>query len=917
MQVHDSTANNPECKVFVPPLLKARQQWLIWRFEGQINAKGKQPKVPYYVNGKRRTGIQGSDADRQALTTFDHAADKARRDNNTGLGFAFLPGDGLIGIDIDNCLNPETGELSQIAVETLAIVSSYTECSPSGKGLHIIAKCEHGETFKDNSKGLEVFAGRQYFTFTGKPFGTVREISEISPQALAQLKILVRGEASPTTSTASMPASGVGSRYALGALDSACKKIASRQEGGRNDTLNMEALGIARLVAGGELAESVARTALEEAGRACGLGQAEIRATLASAFRAGKQQPRTAPQKQNRVTENKNNGVTSVTGVTSLNIKGNSATPDKEQSVTGVTPLKNKDFIEPEEEERPCFRVLDSTQHTPTGRKLKAGLWYFGIKHGRDEAQPQLTRQWICSPLHIDAVTSDTQESNFGRLLRFCNTYGRWREWAMPMELLRGSGEDLRGMLLGMGVLIDSGTGRSLLSQYLSSTVPQRRVLCALQTGWHGRSFVLPDTVIGPGVSDMIFQSPGQHDSEYTNAGNMAGWQQDIARLAVGNPLLALAMSAAFAGPLLEPCHMEGGGIHFIGSSSTGKTTVLQAAVSVWGGPGFRRSWRATANGMEGTASLFNDSLLALDEISECDPKEVGTIVYTLGNGTGKQRASRSGAARSVTRWRCIVISSGERSIETTMEEGGHRIKAGQSVRLLNIPASRTHGAWDALHETPTGTAFSDAIKRAAATHYGHAGRAFLERLTHDERDLCAFLERIKALPEFNPPDCEGQETRAAARFALMALAGELATEYGLTGWPEGEAIRAAAECFLSWRNARDGKGNSELHQIVQRVTDFIDRHGDSRFSDAVCPPAHPVRDRAGWWRDESGKRFYLFNSSGMREALRGFDFNSALALLKQAGILTAGRDKSSVLARCEGRERRVYRILVEDHHGA
>jgi len=59
---------------------------------------------------------------------------------------------------------------------------------------------------------------------------------------------------------------------------------------------------------------------------------------------------------------------------------------------------------------------------------------------------------------------------------------------------------------------------------------------------------------------------------------------------------------------------------------------------------------------MEGVSAMFNDGLLALDEISECDPKEVGAIVYSLGNGRGKQRASRSGNARGIKRWRCFVL---------------------------------------------------------------------------------------------------------------------------------------------------------------------------------------------------------------------------------------------------------------------
>ena len=271
----------------------------------------------------------------------------------------------------------------------------------------------------------------------------------------------------------------------------------------------------------------------------------------------------------------------------------------------------------------------------------------------------------------------------------------------------------------------------------------------------------------------MAYQSGERGSDEYATAGTLAGWQAGIAALAVGNPLLVLGLCAAFAGPVLARCGQESGGIHFIGDSSTGKTTIIEAACSVWGSSGFRRSWRTTGNGLEGAAALFNDSLLALDEISECDPRQVGEVVYMLGNGRGKQRASRTGTARAVTRWRCSVLSTGERSIATTMAEGGHRIKAGQSVRLLDVPAQRAHGAWDCLHQHGSGTAFSDALKRAAVTDYGHAGRAFLEKLTRDhEGSFSEALDAIKALPELQAAGDEGQAKRAAARFAVLALAG-------------------------------------------------------------------------------------------------------------------------------------------------
>ncbi|PTR17199.1 putative DNA primase/helicase [Nitrosospira sp. Nsp2] len=534
----------------------------------------------------------------------------------------------------------------------------------------------------------------------------------------------------------------------------------------------------------------------------------------------------------------------------------------------------------PEAIDRPAFRVFDDpVEHE--GQEFKAGVWYFDTDR---EGRP--TQTWVCSPLHVVAVTSDGHQHNFGRLLRFRNTLGYWREWAMPMEQLRGAADDLRGELLAMGVEIDADQRvRRLLSTYLQEKPPERRIRCALQVGWCEDSFILPDTVIGPKSSDVIFQSGEIGHDEHTTAGTLEGWQQDISSRAVGNPLLLQALSAAFAGPMLALCNAEGGGLHFVGDSSTGKTTLLEAACSVWGGPNYRRSWRATANGMEGAAATFNDCLLALDEISEAHAHEVGAIIYALSNGRGKQRAGRAGNARALTRWRCFVLSSGERSIETTMQQVGQRAKAGQSVRLLNISASRVYGAWDTLHDLQSGTAFSDAIKRAAVTHYGLAGRAFLEKLTRDGRNFSAYLERFKALKQFAVKDGEGQEKRAAARFALLGLAGETATEYGITGWPPGAVTKAAGEGFRVWRASR-GPGNDERLQIVEQLSGFIDRHGDSRFSAVTKSDETPVSNRAGWWRDFPDGRSYLFTAEGLREALRGVDFYPALDVLQEIGAL-------------------------------
>jgi len=83
----------------VPTALRERAQWLLWRFEEKPGDK-KPRKVPYYASGHRRTGKQGDDRDRAQLVSFDQVRAELVVGDWSGVGFAFLPGDGLIGIDL-------------------------------------------------------------------------------------------------------------------------------------------------------------------------------------------------------------------------------------------------------------------------------------------------------------------------------------------------------------------------------------------------------------------------------------------------------------------------------------------------------------------------------------------------------------------------------------------------------------------------------------------------------------------------------------------------------------------------------------------------------------------------------------------------------------------------------------------------
>lgn len=538
-------------------------------------------------------------------------------------------------------------------------------------------------------------------------------------------------------------------------------------------------------------------------------------------------------------------------------------------------------------EERPCYRVYDAWQEID-GRKIKPGVYLHATKAEKSDDAPTLIDKWISTPLRVLATTSNGEDAEYGRLLEILSPAGRWKPWAMPMAMLAGDGSEALGVLMSEGLIPYFNDKRAVL-RYVAEQVPTVRMRAASVTGWNGGAFVLPHTVIG--ADDIWFQASGR-TAPYASGGTFDEWR-GLAALAPGNSLLMLAFSAALAGPLLGPLNIDGGGTHIYGDSSSGKTTALNAAVSVWGGPAFKRTWRATANGLEGTGSLHSDTLLALDELGEIDPKSLYEAAYALINGTGKTRANRHGEARQASRWRVFLVSTGELTIAARISAGGIEAKAGQELRILDVPVSGKHGLFDHLHGRASGAALSDEIRNLAARHYGHAGPRFVSELVKalgDGLNLADELQRL--LDRFG---VEGQERRAARTFAICGLAGELAARWNIVPWEAGSATKAALHAFELWRRRRGASGQGVEHAAILRaLSDFIDRHSDSRFS-SIDGSADIVRDRAGYWRQDGNRRLYLFTSSGLKEAAKGYDLLRVLAALDKAKALaTTDLDKRS-----------------------
>ena len=247
--------------------LKARSQWVGYTAN----------KVP--MNPHTGGAAQSNNPDTWATAAEAWAAKKQYR--WAGIGYVFTIAAGVVGVDLDHCFDDDD-RLSDDAAQIVDMMRSYTERSPSGRGLHILA-C--GKVPRSVIKpGFEMYCEKRFFTMTGNVYGPARNIEDRPDELLALFAVY---DDTPDAPPRIEIESGVApsTRYGQAALMGAMRNVAMAVNGGRHNTLFKETASIVELVNAEAIDRAEVERVMTAAGLACGLDAKEVGKVIEDAFK--------------------------------------------------------------------------------------------------------------------------------------------------------------------------------------------------------------------------------------------------------------------------------------------------------------------------------------------------------------------------------------------------------------------------------------------------------------------------------------------------------------------------------------------------------------------------------------------------------------------------------------------------------
>jgi hypothetical protein len=423
-------------------------------------------------------------------------------------------------------------------------------------------------------------------------------------------------------------------------------------------------------------------------------------------------------------------------------------------------------------------------------------------------------------------------------------------------DLARLGASEIRARLLEAGLRVEAD-GESIVLQALKAAKPSDTIIVVSRPGWHR----LPEPIFVTPVGEAIGAPKGVRVELSANVklpdrvsrrGTIEGWEAAIGA-AVSAENCAhwiLGATSAFAGVIVDLIGFNSCGLNESGKTSLGKTTAQQLAVSAWSSPkplsgGLLKSMRTTENAIEGLARDSSGTILALDEMAHSDGKMIGRMLYSLAGNQGKARMRPDNSLRRPHIWSTFALFSGEKSLEQKIREDGGQWTGGMAVRFPDIDVSGVNPC--VAPETIS------AIEQIFS-HYGHAGPAFVTKLTASGLHLRPELlkQRVSAMACTLAGDgSDSARIRAALAFAVLAIAGTLAQEFG-TFPAEADVLGAISWAWERFCESTDALALNPDRQAITNIQQYIAQRWDVTIKNVAAATAVNNREAVAWYDQDT-----------------------------------------------------------------
>jgi hypothetical protein len=363
------------------------------------------------------------------------------------------------------------------------------------------------------------------------------------------------------------------------------------------------------------------------------------------------------------------------------------------------------------------------------------------------------------------------------------------------------------------------------------------------------------EIIYADGRKQPIPQSHPLERLVFTDVRGTREGTKQILKLARRSTYLAFGFGVALACPLPsylklhpkraneETAHLtETGVFNFSGRSSSGKSSVILAAMSLAGSPDRAGTLDVTPRGLAEMASDSNDMLLGLDDTEKAEDgagvlvSTLKKLVHTVPGGRSKRISRGVDQSRfPLLHWSTFGLCSSPKPISKLAMENGWEMTRGDKVRLFDIPvpSSNKGGIFDLISGTPTERAKRSVkliaeLERGYQNHHGHVISDWARYLMAKDRSK-QVLQLVNEFIEYVGGKRDGWETRFAQKFGYIYAAMVMGIKAGLLPWPDSFPLQVVSHCYRkARRSAKTAKeraleATAKLHRLVLNEDRVVD----------------------------------------------------------------------------------------------